>query len=113
MNKLNLVLLLGLLISGCQSTDEVVAPTTEPTAAYDLDNSISLPDNFSAAVVADSVGRARHIAVRDNGDIYVQLYRSKNDNGLVALRDTNTDARADIIQYFGDHTGTGCGIYQD
>src|SRR5678816_3296197 len=31
-----------------------------------------LPANFEALVVADSVGPARHLAVNNNGDIYVK-----------------------------------------
>ncbi len=113
MNKLNLIFAFGLLLLGCQSSDEAAAPIEATEVSYDLDNTINLPESFEAAVVADSIGRARHITVRDNGDIYVQLFRPKNDRGLVALRDTNMDARADLIEYFGDHTGTGCGIYQN
>ena len=40
----------------------------------DLDNGgLTLPGNFEAVVVADSLGGARHIAVSSNGDIYVKL----------------------------------------
>ena len=35
-----------------------------------------LPDGFEATVVVDSLpGRARHLAVNDNGDIYVKANR--------------------------------------
>src|SRR5205823_2274172 len=57
-----------------------------------------LPDNFQAVVVVDSLeGRARHLAVNDNGDIYVKLRFPDSIGGNVALRDTNNDGRADII----------------
>ena len=32
-----------------------------------------LPQNFEASVLVDSLGRARHLAVNDNGDVYVKL----------------------------------------
>jgi len=69
-----------------------------------------LPDNFEAVVVTDSIGRARHIAVNDNGDIYVKL--TFNDalhgaGGTVGLRDTNQDGKADTIAYFGDYKDEG------
>ncbi|MEJ7682382.1 MAG: hypothetical protein WKG06_31930 [Segetibacter sp.] len=38
-----------------------------------------LPTGFEAVVVADSIGPARHIAVNDNGDIYVKLRFTKNE----------------------------------
>ena len=70
-----------------------------------------LPKGFSAVVVADDLGLGRHIAINDNGDIYIILYKLKNKNGIVALRDTNKDGKADQIQYFGRHAGTGIGIH--
>lgn len=69
-----------------------------------------LPDKFEAVVVADSIGRARHIAVNDNGDIYVKLtYNDAMDGsgGTVGLRDLNNDGKADSIVYFGDYKDEG------
>jgi len=72
---------------------------------------LTLPHGFSASVVAESLGQGRHIAVNSNGDIYVSLQRIKSKGGVVALRDTNNDGKADIIKYFGDYSGTGIGIH--
>ena len=53
------------------------AETTESQAdavslSCDPDNGdINLPNGFCAIVVADEIGRARHLWVHDNGDIYV------------------------------------------
>ena len=67
-----------------------------------------LPGDFDALVVADSTGPARHIAVNDNGDIYVKLRFSKpGTGGNVALRDSTGDGKADIIQRFGDYDNKG------
>jgi glucose/arabinose dehydrogenase len=56
---------------------------------------LTLPEGFSARVFHDGVGpRARHIAVRDNGDVFVSM----RDGELVALRDANGDGRADQVQ---------------
>jgi glucose/arabinose dehydrogenase/mono/diheme cytochrome c family protein len=77
----------------------------------DSDNGgLFLPGNFEALVVVDSIGRARHIAVNDNGDIYVKL--TFNDamhgaGGTVGLRDTNADGKVDTIAYFGDYIDEG------
>jgi glucose/arabinose dehydrogenase len=71
---------------------------------------ITLPGGFSALVVADNVGRGRHIVVNANGDIYVSLEQKNNNGGIAALRDNDSDGKADVIEYFGDYTGTGIGI---
>ena len=86
----------------------------------DPDNGgLFVPGNFEVVVVADSVGRARHIAVHDNGDIYVKLSSSDSiRGGNVALRDTTHDGKADIIQRFGGvdarrtSYGTGMTIHE-
>jgi len=75
------------------------------------DSELILPKGFSAIVVADSIGAGRHIAVNNNGDIYVSLARLRNGNGIAALRVNNKDGKADIIKYFGTAPGTGIGIY--
>jgi hypothetical protein len=69
-----------------------------------------LPGNFEAVVAADSLGRARHLTVNTNGDIYVKL--TYNDimhgsGGTVGLRDAGHDGKADIISYFGDYKDEG------
>ncbi len=67
-----------------------------------------LPGGFEAIVVVDSLeGRARHLAVNSNGDIYVKLRFPDSIGGNVALRDTDKDGRADIIQKFGNYDDKG------
>jgi len=83
----------------------------------DADNGkLVMPDGFEALVVVDSIGRARHLAVNDNGDIYVKLRNVSPLGGNVALRDTTGDGKADVIKYFGTYKdpssyGTGMRIY--
>jgi len=73
----------------------------------DPDNGgLVVPDGFEVVVVADSIGSARHMAVNDNGDIYVKL-RGGKPKGIVALRDVNKDGKADSIKYFGDYEDKG------
>lgn len=68
----------------------------------DRDNGgLLLPGNFEAVVVIDSAGPARHLAVNDNGDIYIKLRASYPDGSNVALRDEDNDGKADIIKKFG------------
>jgi len=69
---------------------------------------LALPGDFEAVVVADSLGRARHLAINKNGDIYVKLrVPDAQQRGSVALRDNNNDGKADIIEYFGSYPDTG------
>lgn len=67
----------------------------------------TFPEGFSASVFADGVGRARHIAVRDNGDLYVAL---RGGGGLVALRDEDGDGRADVQERLAAKTDTGIAV---
>jgi glucose/arabinose dehydrogenase len=70
-------------------------------------------------VVAEGLGRLRHIDVAANGDIYVRDRGSRgrgNDTaggGVVALHDADADGRAEIVQRFGNHYGTGLQIRGD
>lgn len=75
----------------------------------DPDNGgLFLPDGFRALVVVDSLkGKARHIAVNTNGDIYVKARNPFLNGGYgnIAIRDTNGDGKADIISPFGKYDG--------
>ena len=79
--------------------------------AVDEDAGIRVPEGFDAKVFAEGVGRARHIAVRDNGDVYVALREAMPEGGVAALRDEDGDGAADQVQYFGGHAGTGIAIH--
>ena len=101
------------LLVSCQ--DVAVEPdvTGEPSdlTCDEGNGGISLPDGFCAIVIADSVGRSRHIAVKDNGDIYAILRSEKNGGAIVAMRDSDGDGRPDQTEYFGDMPGTGLDIH--
>lgn len=83
--------------------------------ACDLDNGdITLADGFCALVVADNLGRARHLTVNDNGDVYVRFRAGGNSQGgIVGLRDTDGDGRADQQEWFDDTYGTGIAVRGD
>jgi glucose/arabinose dehydrogenase len=84
-----------------------------PDLAADADNGgLTLPDGFSAVIVADDLGPGRHITVKDNGDIYVSLRNLQDGKGAVALRDTTGDGKADVIKYFGSVSGTGIELHK-
>lgn len=113
LSLLTLVATMGLL--ACDSTTtENTNEKTPATLSADADNgSIILPDGFGALLVADDIGKARHIVVRDNGDMYIKLKEVENDGGILALRDTTGDGRADVKEYFTDMAGSGLAIYNN
>ncbi len=89
-----------------------VAPAFGALPAPDPDDGgITLPPGFRALVYADNlvvgkrVGRSqenlRGLAVAPNGDVYAKGHQGQ----IWALRDTNGDGRADVIQEFGPGDG--------
>jgi glucose/arabinose dehydrogenase len=83
-------------------------PTKNTKLKADADNGgLTLPKGFGALVVAEGVGKARHIAVSEKGDIYVRLSKLKDGKGTVILKDTNGDGKADETTGFGNFVGTG------
>lgn len=100
---------------GSQTTENQSRSSNDPAEIYQpaSDNGgITLPEGFGAVLVTEGLGAtARHIAINDNGDIYVKLATLLNGKGIVAMRDTNKDGKADMIETFGDYTGTGMALY--
>src|SRR2546422_5520498 len=91
------------------------SPTVRPTAvlpACDPDNGgITLPAGFCAVVVADQVGAPRHLAVAPNGDLFVAMAGGRGGTGgILALRDTSRDGKADVQQSIGSEGGTGIAL---
>ena len=104
-----LVLILGLGLVNCQGP---LLPKGDPD-----NGGLILPEGFEAVVVADSLGKARHLAVNDNGDVYLKMRSADEEGENVALRDTDGDGKADIVQRFGLYGnvgsyGTAMRIYQ-
>ncbi len=80
------------------------------TPACAADNGgITLPDGFCAVVVADEVGSPRHLAIAPNGDVFVALL-GRPRGGVLALRDTTGDGKADVTEHFGSEGGTGIAL---
>lgn len=56
---------------------------------------LTVPEGFAVRVFHEGIGaHARHMAVRANGDVFV----ARRGGELVALRDTNGDGRADLLE---------------
>ena len=121
--RLPTTFLVCVLAVGCSGDPPPTATDLEPSSSLptcDQDNGgLVLPEGFCALVVADDLGNPRHIDVASNGDIYVHNRgeRGGGENlpggGVVALRDTDGDGRADIVERFSDHYGTGLQLRGD
>ncbi len=85
---------------------------TTAVPACDSDNGgITLPEGFCAVVVADQVGAPRHLVVAPNGDLFVAMAgRRGGSGGILALRDTSGDGKADVQRTFGSEGGTGIAL---
>lgn len=70
-------------------------------------SALKLPGGFQVEVIADSLGTARHLAVTENGIVYVKLGKLKNGKGIIELCDINGDGIADKKTGFGNYIGTG------
>lgn len=83
--------------------------THNVTVTADADNAgLKLPAGFGALRAAENVGRARHLAVTQAGDIYVKLARTtKEGKGIVHLHDANGDGKMEETKGFGNYGGTG------
>ena len=112
------VLMLGTAACGAAAERSAASPQCDRG-----DGDITLPPGFCASVFADEVGVARHMVVTPAGDVYVALedatrssattthVRGENGRGgLIALRDTNADGRADIRLRINDASHSGMAL---
>jgi len=119
-----------LLLCGCSAEQEVEAQassvtevTSQPGESTDVESEagIVLPTGFSAKLFAEGFVTPRHIVVNDNGDVYVTIrsgqakFRRTNEaGGVVALRDTNGDGMADMVEKFATpDIDTGLALYDN
>ena len=74
---------------------------------------LDMPPGFTATIFANGLGKARHLVVRENGDVYVTLRGTNDGEGVIGLRDDDGDGVADRQVAFGHAGGTGAAIYKD
>lgn len=112
MLRIALLLVAGSLLACESNASDTVRVQKSAVIRPDNDNAgLKLPAGFSAITVAENVGRARHIAVNQQGDVYVKLSGKVGDKGILVLRDLNKDGRAEDITGFGNYGGTGIAIH--
>ncbi len=106
-----LVPLLGLACASgaATSNDTIVAMGGASAFACDSTNGgITLTRGFCAMVAHPGIGRARHMAVAENGDVFVALNNTRESRGgVVVLRDADRDGRLEEVGRFGNNGGTG------
>ena len=96
-----------LLVTVLAGSFSLYSLTSKPALAPDPDNAgLQLPAGFGALVVAETGGRARHIAVTPQGNIYVKLNRPKDGKGILLLKAGPT-GKATVTGGFGTYGGTG------
>ena len=95
------------------SADAPAAPSSSAdTACAPDDGGIALPEGFCATVFAEDLGRPRHMALRDDGTMFVMVRpgRGGEAGGLVALRDEDGDGVAERRTDIGAGGGTGVAV---
>ncbi len=107
-----------LTLAACAHVGSGNPATPSPSVATGncaSDAGIALPPGFCATVFAEVAGRARYVTVAPNGDVYVAIDGTRprrpgdptTTPAFVALRDSNRDGRADVIERVSQNGNTG------
>lgn len=91
----------GLAIIVCAAS----CSKTPTETAVAVDAKLQIPQGFKGTIIADSIGKARHITVAPNGLIYVKLADTVDGKGIIALEPSGV--AANVKTSFGDFGGTG------
>jgi glucose/arabinose dehydrogenase len=101
-----------LLAGGLAALAGFAAPAAPPPPCAPDNGGLILPKGFCAVLVAENLGSVRHIAVAPNGDVFAA--RSGSPGGIVVLRDTTGDGRADVVAtFFSGPGGSGIALSGD
>jgi len=109
--KTTLLFIAFLLAASAQAQNRLPPGMRPPGCAAD----IQVPTGFCATVFAEGVRGARHIVVAPNGDVFVNTQArgapaGASTAGILALRDTDRDGKADVQERFGSDGGTGIAL---
>jgi len=106
-----LALAVLLTLAACGDEDNQGTPASKAAGSKPAEDiGITVADGFHATVFADNLGSLRHIAVNANGDLYAALSSRSEQKGIIALRDSDGDHVADVIERFGTVGGTGIAV---
>jgi len=96
--------------ANCSGGDSAKAVKTNTVVVADADNAgLKLPSGFGALKVAENVGRARHLTVTPQGNIYVKSSKLVDGKGILEVK-VNANGKGEVVKSFGTFTGTGITI---
>jgi glucose/arabinose dehydrogenase len=105
-----LLLTSAISFANCSSGDSTKAIKTNTAVVADADNAgLKLPSGFGALKVAENVGRARHLTVTPQGNVYVKSSRLVDGKGILEVK-VNASGKGEIVKTFGTFIGTGITI---
>lgn len=97
-----------------------LASGAQGAAKPSCDGGLIVPAGFCAQLFADRLGAPRHVVVAPNGDVLVNANPSRGGaesgtgigpgGGVIVMRDTNHDGRADLVRKLGGSGGTGIAV---
>lgn len=88
----------------------VFACGNENETQINSDSSIIVPNGFSTKIIANGIGRARHIVITPLGTMYVKTSNLYKGKGIWYLKDLNGDGIVDTAFGFCNYGGTGIAI---
>lgn len=98
-------LLKGFFLVTALGSLAAVIPAKKTTSLVQEDAALQLPAGFNAVIVADNLGKTRHLVVTPQNDIYVRLARPVNGKGTLLLQQAG--GKATVKYGFGNYGGTG------
>ncbi len=102
--------LLAAAVVAFAACGEEIEPEPEVVELPCVSN-IEVPDGFCAILFHNGIGAARELVVADNGDVFVAVRdRSGRSGGVVALRDTDDDHKAETRENWGTVGGSGIAL---
>ena len=111
MQKKSLFLLSLIVVAiNCVTANDSTVAIVKKVIVDPVNAGLKTPVGFSASIVADNLGRARHIVATEQGGIYVKLERLRDGKGIVYLKDADGDGKMEITKSFANYYGTGIAI---
>jgi glucose/arabinose dehydrogenase len=91
------------------------APSPGPPVCTAGNAGLTLPPGFCATLYAESLTAPRHMVVAPNGDLVVSLRSTRSQagmvpGGVVILRDSDGDGRADQRHKFGEYSSSAVAL---
>ena len=96
---------LALLVMAPMALTGSLSPAGPPPACAADNAGLAVPAGFCATAFAEGAGPVRHLVALPNGDVLAAV--GGGSGGVLFLRDTNGDGKADVTKRFGPGGGNG------